>query len=105
MPTFKISSSSGETRTVEAKEGMTVMEVIRDNGFGDLLALCGGGCSCGTCHVYVDDSFVSKTTPMASDENDLLDASGERRKNSRLSCQIKVTAALDGAAFTIAQQE
>lgn len=105
MPTFKISSPSGESRSVEAKDGMTVMEVIRDNGFGDLLALCGGGCSCGTCHVYVDDAFVSKLGPMASDENDLLDGSGERRKNSRLSCQIKVTAALDGAAFVIAQQE
>ena len=105
MPTLKIISTSQESNTVETKEGMTVMEVIRDQGFGDLLALCGGGCSCGTCHVYVDDAFTERMPPMSSDESDLLGSSEYRRKNSRLSCQIRVTAALDGAVFTVAQQE
>jgi ferredoxin, 2Fe-2S len=105
MPTLKITSTSEDSKTVETKEGGTLMEAIRDNGFGDLLALCGGGCSCGTCHVYVDEGFADRIPPMSSDENDLLDVSEHRRKNSRLACQIKVTAALDGAAFTVAQQE
>lgn len=105
MPTLKIISTSQESSTVETREGMTVMEVIRDHGFGDLLALCGGGCACGTCHVYVDEAFADRIPPMSGDENDLLDASGQRRNNSRLSCQIRVTAELDGAVFTVAQQE
>lgn len=102
MPQLKIVSQSGESKTVDAKEGVTVMETIRDNGFDDLLALCGGCCSCATCHVFVEDSFLDKLPAISPDENDLLDSSDHRASNSRLSCQLPVTAALDGATITIA---
>ena len=105
MPTLKITSPAGESKPVDAQEGVTVMEVIRDSGFGELLALCGGGCSCGTCHVYVDETAAERIPSMSSDENDLLDVSAHRRNNSRLSCQIRMTAMLDGVAFTIAPQD
>ena len=105
MPVLKIISPSGESKSVEAQAGKTVMETIRDNGFEDLLALCGGGCSCGTCHVYVDEASLHRLPTMSSDENDLLDGSTYRRENSRLSCQLKVTTELDGVAFTIAPQD
>ena len=72
------------------------MEVIRDAGIDEILALCGGCCSCATCHVHVDPEFAAKLTPMSEDENDLLDSSADRDETSRLSCQIEFTDALDG---------
>src|SRR3546814_17336221 len=72
------------------------MEVIRDAGFDELLALCGGCCSCATCHVFVDEAWADKLPPVGEDENDLLDSSSHRNANSRLSCQISMDAGLDG---------
>ena len=67
------------------------MEAIRDNGFDELLALCGGCCSCATCHVHVDPEFFGKLPPISEDEDDLLDSSGDRDEYSRLGCQIPFT--------------
>jgi 2Fe-2S ferredoxin len=105
MPQLKIVSQSGESKTIDASEGRTVMEVIRDNGFDELLALCGGCCSCATCHVYVDDAFADKLPPISEDESDLLDSSEHRTPASRLSCQLPVTAALEGMIVTIAPED
>jgi len=105
MPQFKIVSHSGEGKTVEASEGRTVMEVIRDNGFDELLALCGGCCSCATCHVHIEPDFMDKLPKMSEDENDLLDSSDHRNEYSRLSCQVPVSAALEGCKVTIAQED
>ena len=105
MPQFKIVSHSGESKTVEASEGRTVMEVIRDNGFDELLALCGGCCSCATCHVFVDEAYVDKLPAMSDDENDLLDSSDHRAPNSRLSCQIPVSSAIEGMTVIIAPED
>ena len=81
------------------------MEIIRDAGFNELLALCGGCCSCATCHVYVDDGFAGRLPEMTADENDLLDSSDHRQANSRLSCQLTFTSALDGMRVTIAPED
>ncbi|MCE7798779.1 2Fe-2S iron-sulfur cluster-binding protein [Sphingobium sufflavum] len=105
MALLNIVSQTGESKSVEAKEGLTVMEIIRDNGFDELLALCGGCCSCATCHVYIDEGYADKLNPVSEDENDLLDTSDNRKANSRLSCQVPVTAALDGATITIAPED
>ncbi|HEX7873959.1 MAG TPA: 2Fe-2S iron-sulfur cluster-binding protein [Sphingobium sp.] len=105
MAQLNIVSQSGDAKSVEAKEGLTVMEIIRDNGFDELLALCGGCCSCATCHIYVDDSFADKLPAISEDENDLLDTSDHRKENSRLSCQVPMTAALDGLTVTIAPED
>ncbi len=105
MPKLVVVNRSGEESTVEAAAGLSVMEAIRDNGFDELLALCGGCCSCATCHVYVDPAFAAAVEPMSEDENDLLDSSDHRNETSRLSCQIHLTDALDGLKVTIAQED
>jgi 2Fe-2S ferredoxin len=105
MPQITVVDQSGQDRSIEAPEGRTLMEVIRDNGFDELLALCGGCCSCATCHVHIDPGYMDKLPAMSEDENDLLDSSDHRNEYSRLSCQIPVTGALAGLTVTIAQED
>jgi len=105
MPRLIVTTRSGETREVEAAAGLTVMEAIRDNGFDELLALCGGCCSCATCHVHVDPEFHALLPPLSSDEDDLLDSSDDRDENSRLGCQIPFTEVLDGLRVRIAEED
>ena len=105
MPKLIVTTRSGETREVEAQSGLTVMEAIRDNGFDELLALCGGCCSCATCHVHVDPEFAAQLPAMTADEDDLLDSSDDRDANSRLSCQIPFSDALDGLRVRIAEED
>ena len=105
MPQIIVINQSGEESTVEAVEGRTLMETIRDGGFDELLALCGGCCSCATCHVHIDPAFADKLPAMSEDENDLLDSSDHRDENSRLSCQIPFSDALDGLKVTIAAED
>jgi ferredoxin, 2Fe-2S len=78
------------------------MQVITDAGMTDLLALCGGMCSCATCHVYIDNESSAELSEMSEDEADLLALSAHRKDNSRLSCQIRLTAELDGLKAQIA---
>ena len=105
MPKITVISRNGSARDVEAENGLSLMEVIRDNGFDELLALCGGCCSCATCHVVVDPAFADKIPALGPDENDLLDSSDHRVETSRLSCQIKMTDDLDGLRVTIAEED
>jgi len=81
-----------------------LMEPLRDLDAG-ISAICGGMCSCATCHVYVDPEWVSKLPAAMSDETDMLRDLSTRRDNSRLSCQIQLTAAIDGLRVTIAPEE
>lgn len=85
--------------------GASVMETIRDSGFDELLALCGGCCSCATCHVFVDSAWAGAAGTPGAEENDLLDSSDHRAPLSRLSCQIMMNAALDGLCVTIAPED
>ena len=105
MPQITVVNQSGEESSVEATVGRTLMETIRDSGFDELLALCGGCCSCATCHVHIDPAFMDKIPAMSEDENDLLDSSDHRNEFSRLSCQVPVTDALAGLKVTIAQED
>ena len=105
MAKITVISRNGEGREVEAEDGLSLMEVIRDNGFDELLALCGGCCSCATCHVHVDPAFADKLPKMGEDENDLLDSTDHRDATSRLSCQIPVSDELDGLVVTIAAED
>jgi 2Fe-2S ferredoxin len=105
MPKLVVVNRAGEEKTVEASAGLSVMEAIRDNGFDELLALCGGCCSCATCHVHVDAAWADKLPAMSEDENDLLDSSDHRDATSRLSCQLHLTAELDGLKVTIAEED
>ena len=105
MPKLVVVNRAGEEQSVEAASGGSVMEAIRDSGFDELLALCGGCCSCATCHVYVDPAFAALVNPLSEDENDLLESTDHRQDNSRLSCQLQMTAALDGLKVTIAPED
>jgi 2Fe-2S ferredoxin len=82
--------------------GMTLMEIIRDAGFDELIARCGGSMACATCHVYIDPEASDALPVQTEDESDLLDDSDHRRPESRLSCQIPFTPELDGLRVTIA---
>ena len=105
MPKLTVVTREGRETTVEGEAGLSVMEVIRDNGFDELLALCGGCCSSATCHVHVDPAFKDMLPAMSEDENDLLDSSDHRRPTSRLSCQIPMSDDLDGMEVTIVPED
>lgn len=105
MPQLIVTTREGETRTLEGEAGLSVMEVIRDAGVDELLALCGGCCSCATCHVHVDPEWFDRLPPMGEDENDLLDSSEHRDARSRLSCQLALSDALDGLSVTLAAED
>lgn len=105
MPKLIVIDRSGADRVIEAQAGVSVMENIRDAGFDELLALCGGCCSCATCHVYVDPQWTDKLPDLTADENDLLDSSSHRQSESRLSCQIKMSDSLEGLRVTIAPED
>ena len=105
MPKLIVVTRDGEEQEITGESGLSVMEVIRDAGIDEVLALCGGCCSCATCHVHVDPEFAAKLKPMSEDENDLLDSSDHRTENSRLSCQIPFGADQDGLRVTIAEED
>lgn len=95
----------GDEHRLGLEVGLTLMETIRDGGVDELLALCGGCCSCATCHIHVDPDFADRLPPMSNDEDDLLDSSDHRTSLSRLSCQIRLTNELDGLRVTIAGED
>lgn len=105
MPSLTVVDRQGNEKTVTGETGLSLMEVIRDNGFDELLALCGGCCSCATCHVHVDEAWTDKVGPPNDDETDLLDSSDFKQANSRLSCQIPFSDELDGLKVTIAPED
>jgi ferredoxin, 2Fe-2S len=105
MAKLRVVTRNGDVKNITAAHGSSVMEAIRDSGIDELLALCGGCCSCATCHVYVDPEDTSRATPILEDESDLLDSSDHRTPLSRLSCQILITDDLDGLSVQIAPED
>jgi len=100
MPKITFVDASGESRSVEAQVGATVMETALRNSIPGIEAECGGACACATCHVYVSEAWTEKTGKASQMEEDMLDFAFEVRPNSRLSCQIKVSDELDGLCVT-----
>ncbi len=100
MPKITYISNDGEEHTVETSVGMTVMRTAIAQGVPGIDADCGGSCACGTCHVYVDAAWADKLPAPGQAELDMLEFVSARQDNSRLSCQIDVTAALDGLMVT-----
>ena len=105
MPQLFVTTPKGVTHELNTDTGITAMVAIRDAGLEGLLALCGGVCSCATCHVHVDPACAAMLDEMSDDENELLDGSLRRNEHSRLSCQILLTNALDGLRLTIADED
>ena len=95
----------GNRQEIEADSGLSLMEAVRNKGIDELLALCGGCCSCATCHVYVETGLDLLKSPANEDEDDLLDSSEHRAENSRLSCQITLGPEHDGMVFRIAPED
>ena len=95
----------GSEKTVEATPGMTVMETAVKNDVPGIAAECGGACACATCHVYVDEDWRDITGNAEEMEEDMLDFAFEVRDESRLSCQIKVTEAMDGLRVTVPEKQ
>jgi 2Fe-2S ferredoxin len=95
----------GQEHILAAGTGRTVMEIVRDGGVDELLALCGGCLSCATCHVHVDPAFAELLPQMSEDEYELLDSSSHRDARSRLSCQIPMNEGLAGLRVIIAADD
>jgi 2Fe-2S ferredoxin len=102
---INVTTRDGRTRAIEGSAGQSLMENLRSGGIEEILALCGGCCSCATCHVHVDEEWLGALPAMSEDEDDLLSTSGVREANSRLSCQITFGEALDGIAVTVAAED
>ncbi|MEM7075095.1 MAG: 2Fe-2S iron-sulfur cluster-binding protein [Pseudomonadota bacterium] len=97
---------SGTQHEVEAKPGLTVMEVARDNNVPGIEADCGGACACSTCHVYVDAAWVGQLPQKDPMEEDMLDFAYEPDvERSRLTCQIKVTDDMDGLVVNVPERQ
>jgi ferredoxin, 2Fe-2S len=104
MAELKVVDRDGNEHSVEARTGMKVMETLRELEYG-VAAICGGMCSCATCHVYVDPEWVDRLPARHSDEKELLEELSHARENSRLSCQVEFTEQLAGLKVTIAPDE
>ena len=98
-------NAAGESTTVEAENGSTVMEAAIKNRIKGIEAECGGACSCATCHVYVDDAWSDAVGPAKPTEEDMLDFAFDVRPTSRLSCQIVISDDLDGLVVTTPKRQ
>ena len=96
MPKVTFVQKDGSASEVNAVPGDSVMETAIDNDIDGIIAECGGACSCATCHVYVEESWAEKLAEPDALEDGMLDCVIDRRPNSRLSCQIRVTDEIDG---------
>ena len=101
---ISVTDRDGISHETDGEEGLKLMEALCQLDYG-VAAICGGMCSCGTCHVYVADEWQNKLSPMEPDEDELLDGLEYRAAASRLSCQIELHSGLDGIAVTIAPEE
>lgn len=101
MPRITFIGHDGTEHTVDGEVGLSVMRAAIDNLVPGIDADCGGECSCATCHVYVDPGWMGKVGQPGDREESMLDLNPEREPNSRLSCQIPVTEALDGLVVKV----
>lgn len=100
---LKIVDDKGVEREIPGQVKSTLMEMLRDHDY--VPAICGGMCSCATCHVYIDPAWFDKLPALQSDEGDLLSELSTRKANSRLSCQILLKPEYDGLRLTVAPEE
>ena len=105
MPVVKFVSHDGNTTEVEAAVGTNLMQAAVDNGIDAIIAECGGACSCATCHCIVDDAWVAKTGQPSDVEKDMLECVLDPQANSRLSCQVEVTDAMDGLVIHLPESQ
>ena len=104
MINIAVKDLDGQVHEIQAREGDSLMESLREHEWG-VPAVCGGLCSCGTCHVYLDPDWLDKFQQSDADEQDLLDVFENTNDNSRLSCQLQLLPAHDGLMLTIAEED
>lgn len=104
MPKLEITDRAGARHVIDAAAGLTLKQAIAQGGVHEIEALtsCGGFCSCGTCHVIVNEADFSRLPPIKPEEDNLLDFADSRTASSRLSCQVLLTDAMDGLRATVA---
>jgi 2Fe-2S ferredoxin len=105
MPKVTFIQPDGRQSEVDALSGDSVMETAIDNDIDGIIAECGGACSCATCHVYVDEAWLEKLPPPDPLEDGMLDCVLDRRPTSRLSCQIRLSDALDGITVHVPESQ
>lgn len=105
MPTIFVTRRDGGRQQIEASAGQSLKDALKGAGVTEILGLCGGFASCGTCHVHVADGWIDRLPPMQANEDELLGFSDWRQANSRLSCQVPFTDALDGIALSVAPED
>ena len=105
MPKITYIDAAGEQRTIDVQKGLTVMEGAIQNKIPGIDADCGGGMACATCHVYVEDSWLTKLPKAEDAEQDMIDMAYKPNKNSRLSCQIVVSDEIDGLTVTTPEKQ
>ena len=105
MPKITYKDHQGSTKTIEAENGLSVMECAIQNDIPGIDADCGGSMACATCHVYIDDKWFDKIPKAEDAEIDMIDMAFEPKKNSRLSCQIIVSDELDGLEVTTSEKQ
>ena len=103
MSNIIVKDRNGNIEKISANSGMTLMEIIRDAGM-DIEAACGGCCACATCHLYVDNDWLSKLNAKEDDEESMLDQAFNVKDNSRLGCQIEFNDELDGIKVELAPE-
>ena len=106
MPKVNFVEPDGSTTEVEIPTGWSIMEGAVQNGIDKIVAECGGGCACATCHVFVDEAWLDKLEECSDIESDMLECtSEERRPNSRLSCQLKMADNIDGIVIHLPESQ
>ena len=105
MPSVTYVEHDGTAHTVDVAVGITLMDGSVRNNLPGILAECGGSCSCGTCHVYVDESWIARLEEPDPSETELLEFIDNHRENSRLSCQILMSDELDGIVLHVPEYE
>ena len=106
MPNITYIEADGRSKTVDLTEGWSLLQGAVTNGVDGILGECGGSCTCGTCHCYVDEARLAELPPPSENELGMLEfVAAERRPNSRLACQIKATAALDGLVVHLPEMQ
>jgi ferredoxin, 2Fe-2S len=105
MPKVIFTESSGARREVSATVGVTLMETARQHGIEGVVAQCGGACACATCHVYIAPAWLARLEPREDMEEGMLESAWQPRPNSRLSCQIHITPALDGLEVEVPERQ
>jgi 2Fe-2S ferredoxin len=105
MPCIHVTRRDGSETALEAPAGQSLKDALKGAGINEILGLCGGFASCGTCHVHVAEAWLDRLPPMRADEEELLGFSDWLEANSRLACQIPFTDALDGIAVAVAPED